>query len=564
MRAKLLPSVRRAATLALAAVPLVVPASAQGPCDLRVVVSPSSYNRRSVDLDARHLVLAGYATTRHIRTYLRDPQTGDLSFDTQITNPFLGTSVDFGVSVALDSGRLAVASDERAGVRIYVHGPSGWSLEQDLDTIETLAQLRIGLELRGDHMLVATVTGVEAWQRNPVSGVWELSAVILRRPGDSAVFGEDLAFDGRALAIADRGSGRVVVYRRNVSGTYDWLQDIRSSPMHNPVGFAAQVEMDDLGIVIAREAHRPEQPIEVHQYSPSSGQWFLAQILAPPFPQGQLNPNRPYYFGTEVRLSRGTLVVSAPATATNGAAADDGALFVYKQLPRSKTFRLERTLLAGVPGSPLTGNYLGLALALDDGLLAVSRSSNVAPDRFQVLVPGSTDCDLDGNADACEILLGQAFDDNRNGFVDECELTGARYCDPAVPNSTGATGRMNVFGSTSVLFFALDLVVSGLPPGALGYVLASGQNQIVTNPGGSLGDLCVAGGAIARGLGGVRVAAPDGRISIFYNRPVIPMPAGLEPVLPGQTWYFQCWYQDLAMNPRANFSDAVAVMFTFL
>lgn len=564
MPAPLVPSVRRAAALALAAVPCVAPTKAQGPCDLRVIQSSSVFDRRSIDLDARHLVLAGVGTTRHIDTYLRDPQTGDLTFDSQITNPFQGTPVRFGVSVALDRGRLAVASDDGAGVRIYVHGPSGWTLEQDLATIETLDQDRIGLELWGDLLLVATDTGIEAWERDPGTGVWALVHVILRRPGDSTVFGEDLAFDGRALAITDRLTAQVVVYRRNASGTYDWLQDIRSGLAQSPLGFAAQVEIDALGIVIGREAHRPDQPIEVHQYTPSYGQWVMAQALFPPFPQGQLHPNQPHYFGTELRLSRGTLVVSAPATATSAAAADDGALFVYKQLPGSKTFRLERTLLAGVPGSPLTGNFLGLSLALDDGLLAVSGSAVVSPSRFQVFVPGSTDCDLDGQSDACEILLGQAFDDNRNGFVDECELSGVRYCAPAVPNSAGTAARMNVFGPPRRLLFYLELFVSGLPPGAIGYVLMSQSSQVVANPGAWIGNLCVAGGPVARGLGGVQVADRDGGFWFWHNRPVVPMATGLEPVLPGQTWNFQCWYQDPALIPRSNFSDAVAVTFMFL
>ena len=33
---------------------------------------------------------------------------------------------------------------------------------------------------------------------------------------------------------------------------------------------------------------------------------------------------------------------------------------------------------------------------------------------------------------------------------------------------------------------------------------------------------------------------------------------------PGSTWNFQCWYLDAAMVPRSNFSDAIAVTFTFL
>jgi hypothetical protein len=112
--------------------------------------------------------------------------------------------------------------------------------------------------------------------------------------------------------------------------------------------------------------------------------------------------------------------------------------------------------------------------------------------------------------------------------------------------------------------FHLELFVSGLPPGALGYVLTSQSNQVIANPGGWLGDLCVAGGPIARGFGGVQVADHEGGFWFEHDRPEVPLATGLAPILPGQTWFFQCWYQDPAMVPRSNFSDAVAVTFTLL
>ena len=78
------------------------------------------------------------------------------------------------------------------------------------------------------------------------------------------------------------------------------------------------------------------------------------------------------------------------------------------------------------------------------------------------------------------------------------------------------------------------------------------------------GSLCLGGAPIALSVGGPRVAGVDGAFVVNYNRPLLPVGAGLVPVLPGQTWNFQCWYQDQGVTPASSYSDAVAVTFTFL
>lgn len=546
--------------------------AAQGPCGVHQVVSQSPTTRSRVALDREHLIVSdralatGLPGSWPIRTFVRDPQTGALTAGPSITAP-LGVVTRFGAEIDVDHGRLAVASSPPLGVLIYRYVAPSWVLEQSLTSVDVPTRPRTGLVLHGDLLLVTTNAGIEAWERDPATNVWALAQFIPPQPNSSAMFGEDIDFDGRALVVGDRLAGQVSLYRRNFDGSYAWLQDIaRSLPSSSTMGrFGAQVELEDLLLVVAREATFPSQALEVFRYVPSTGGWALAQLVQPPplamTPSGGIDD----YFGDSLSLSRGTLVVSAPRTRVTSGSAIDGAVVIFKEQPGSRSFRLERTLLGNAAGTAVPGNLLGRDLAYDEGLLALSHAqlglTNVG---YYVLAPGTTDCDLDGTSDACQILLGQRFDDNHNGFVDSCELVGQRYCGPATPNSTGSAARMNVFGDTRVLVFSIELVVSGVPPGAIGTFLASRQNQVVSNPGGSLGDLCLAGAPIARGLGGVRAAGADGRISVSYNRPAVALPAGLAPILPGQTWYFQCWYQDPGAVPRANFSDAMGVLFTFL
>ena len=59
------------------------------------------------------------------------------------------------------------------------------------------------------------------------------------------------------------------------------------------------------------------------------------------------------------------------------------------------------------------------------------------------------------------------------------------------------------------------------------------------------------------------MADRDGRARVLSNRAVVPDGmGGLIPLLPGDTWYFQYWYQDSATMPSGAYSDAIEVTFT--
>ncbi|MCP3920292.1 MAG: hypothetical protein GY711_32600 [bacterium] len=134
---------------------------------------------------------------------------------------------------------------------------------------------------------------------------------------------------------------------------------------------------------------------------------------------------------------------------------------------------------------------------------------------------------------------------------------GTSYCQPAVDNSTGGPGVMTALGSAVVSDDELVLRATNLPPNQFGYFILGGTQANVPMAGGSDGTLCV-GAPLGRFSAEVQSSGAEGTVSIPVNLSSIPTnPA--QPVLPGQTWNFQCWHRDVGNT--SNFTDAVGVSF---
>jgi FG-GAP-like repeat len=136
---------------------------------------------------------------------------------------------------------------------------------------------------------------------------------------------------------------------------------------------------------------------------------------------------------------------------------------------------------------------------------------------------------------------------------------GLTYCSPAVANSTGAPGVITAFGSDVAAAGDLLLVATQLPPNQFGYFLASETQGLVIGPGGSQGNLCLAG-SIGRFAAQVATSGPGGRIELqvdTLNIPTTP-PQG---ILQGSTWNFQLWHRDKNPVVTSNFTDAVSILF---
>ncbi|MCP3920576.1 MAG: hypothetical protein GY711_34045 [bacterium] len=137
---------------------------------------------------------------------------------------------------------------------------------------------------------------------------------------------------------------------------------------------------------------------------------------------------------------------------------------------------------------------------------------------------------------------------------------GTRYCTPAIPNSTGASGRIDTQGSPVVVDQDLTLAASQLPLQQFGYFLVSSGTDFILMPGGSQGALCLAAGPdLGRFNAQVQSSGNTGSFSIPVDLTAIPVAAGPpHTVVSGETWHFQCWFRDGATS---NFTDAVTIDF---
>jgi hypothetical protein len=139
---------------------------------------------------------------------------------------------------------------------------------------------------------------------------------------------------------------------------------------------------------------------------------------------------------------------------------------------------------------------------------------------------------------------------------------GMNYC-TANQNSTGATGRIDAFGSRTVSNDDVTLVASSLPTNAFLFFLTSRTQGFVQNPGGSAGNLCL-GGSIGRyvGPGQVQNTGAVGEASLVLNLNQMPQPGGLVMAMPGDSWNFQAWHRDVVGgNVVSNFTDGTTVVF---
>ncbi|MEO1696323.1 MAG: hypothetical protein AAFU73_03440 [Planctomycetota bacterium] len=133
-------------------------------------------------------------------------------------------------------------------------------------------------------------------------------------------------------------------------------------------------------------------------------------------------------------------------------------------------------------------------------------------------------------------------------------------CFQPADNSSDATGRMDVFGSTSVAANDVTLEASLLPPKTFGIFVTSTTEGFSAMPGGSQGNLCLAG-AIGRYIapGQVVSSGSAGRFTLTVDSTQTPTPLSFIAVAPGEVPFFQAWHRDFSPGNTSNFTDAVEV-----
>ena len=137
---------------------------------------------------------------------------------------------------------------------------------------------------------------------------------------------------------------------------------------------------------------------------------------------------------------------------------------------------------------------------------------------------------------------------------------GTPYC-MANPNITGVVGELIGMGSILVSNNNAALLATNLPPNQFGFCVNSRVSGFATNPGGSNGNLCV-GGSVGRfdDPGEIKNTGMGGTFTLDLDLTALPRPNGFEPVLAGETWFFQAWHRE-NVGGGSNFTRGVEITF---
>ncbi|MCP3918588.1 MAG: hypothetical protein GY711_23825 [bacterium] len=150
----------------------------------------------------------------------------------------------------------------------------------------------------------------------------------------------------------------------------------------------------------------------------------------------------------------------------------------------------------------------------------------------------------------------------RAGLVDcSSPQIGTAYCDPAIPHSRGIPTTILAFGSDQASANDVTLVAVDMPFNQFGFFICSRTPGFFPNPGMSQGIFCL-GGDTGRFNQPALVgfSGTDGTISATIDMTVMPTNP-VQAVMPGQSWYFQCWHRDQNPTTTSNFSNGLEVVF---
>ena len=136
-----------------------------------------------------------------------------------------------------------------------------------------------------------------------------------------------------------------------------------------------------------------------------------------------------------------------------------------------------------------------------------------------------------------------------------------QYCTSA-PNSTGDYGFLAMYGSNQLTTNNL-LVATALPLNSVGFFIVGNGFGFLTNPGGSVGNLCIAGGSVLGRYSSLAASSgPQGTLSLVIDPLALAAPTGTVAATAGSFWQFQCWHRDSQGGmPVSNFTNAVSIRF---
>ncbi|MHC4220397.1 MAG: hypothetical protein ACYSU7_18310, partial [Planctomycetota bacterium] len=373
----------------------------------------------------------------------RNPGTGVWSQEAKLVATDAQFEDFFGQAVALD-GEVAVIGatgdddrGDRAGAA-YVYrfdtDAGEWVGEGKLLASDGAADAQFGSSVAvsggvivigapGDDNGGSGLGAVYAFRYDSGAETWVEEQKIPAPGGGAApnAFGSAVAAYGHVLVAGapstgpENLAGAAYVYRFS-PGSSTWaLEDTVSAPSASAYdGFGSSVAIDGTAII----AGAPSD----NGIGQTSGSAFVFRYNGATWPHEQTlqasDGAGGDAFGMAVDIHGPLAIVGA--TGTNDYGPSSGSAYVYRDDDGSWP---EAAKLLG-PGQE-TFNLFGLSVALQGTTAIVGSLANGGQGSVYVFDGLSgRDCNDNGELDDCEILSGQADDDNGNGVPDECDMPG--------------------------------------------------------------------------------------------------------------------------------------------
>lgn len=140
---------------------------------------------------------------------------------------------------------------------------------------------------------------------------------------------------------------------------------------------------------------------------------------------------------------------------------------------------------------------------------------------------------------------------------------GTKYCaDDVIPNSFGLKGDLFADGSSVAGGQTIRLYAACIPDNSFSFFIASRQPGLVPAAGGFTGTLCLSGQISRLNSATAQNSGHEGWVSHDINTTAMVGPQGPIPIVPGDTWYFQCWHRDNDGTVNtSNLTGALAILF---
>lgn len=161
--------------------------------------------------------------------------------------------------------------------------------------------------------------------------------------------------------------------------------------------------------------------------------------------------------------------------------------------------------------------------------------------------------------DGAFLLAGAPYSNSTKGavYVFEPCPTVTKYCGAAQNPANAATIGIDTCQSASA---SIELRLSNAPDGQPAYLLVGDGNATISQPPGSVGDLCVAGGTCL-GRFDKDVGLVQNGLFVTDVRNAVSTPCGgAFAIAPGTTWSFQFWHRQPGGQP-STFSEALRATF---